>query len=685
MKNLIKAGRIYERIDENFDSGSPLVSGQGNVVDVTSVTVEEKKDIIGKESCFVRYPSSIYFILGNEFCERYSYYGMKAILVLYFTEILLLNRATATSLYHTFTLLCYLMPIFGAMIADGWWGKYKWGPAIALLLIAIGTGGIKPCVSAFGGDQFRKDQVQEIQVFFSIFYFAINCGSLLSTFITPILREDVQCFGNDCYSLAFGIPAVLLFIAILLFIVGRYTVGYKEYPSHGNIVWRVCKAIGRAIKNKIIYGKERKFEHWLDYASDKYDARLIEDTKCMLHVLIMYIPLPLFWALFDQQGSTWTLQATQMNGQLGDSQVTVKPDQMQVLNPFLILLLIPIFDNIIYPLLRYCNFRCTHLQRMSCGMLFACLAFVCSGVIQIYVNEGVRIPPTSSQSGVTVINAAPCGIGLQQTHGSLDSLYVPYKKVPDKHEKPERGLAYASFVLALTMPGPPKDSYLIKIQGKDKDHHSKFNVTRVDDTSHFYVSKWDLYEPDVYRVCIYMNDSYCQPNGKISFLNGAVYTIVFQLSNDPNSATGMMVLHETVPANTVSVFWQIPQYVLITTGEVMFSITGLEFSYAQAPASMKSCLQACWLLTVCFGNLIVVLVAGAQFFSNQATQFFFFAGLMLVVFFIFVVMSFWYKYATPSHYDDIHDDDDRLKLGDHIEEDTADALSLTDTEGKKED
>ncbi|XP_077867194.1 solute carrier family 15 member 2-like [Saccoglossus kowalevskii] len=609
MKNLIKAGRIYERIDENFDSGSPLVSGQGNVVDVTSVTVEEKKDIIGKESCFVRYPSSIYFILGNEFCERYSYYGMKAILVLYFTEILLLNRATATSLYHTFTLLCYLMPIFGAMIADGWWGKYKtifilswvylagsctmsltalppqttgspylWGPAIALLLIAIGTGGIKPCVSAFGGDQFRKDQVQEIQVFFSIFYFAINCGSLLSTFITPILREDVQCFGNDCYSLAFGIPAVLLFIAILLFIVGRYTVGYKEYPSHGNIVWRVCKAIGRAIKNKIIYGKERKFEHWLDYASDKYDARLIEDTKCMLHVLIMYIPLPLFWALFDQQGSTWTLQATQMNGQLGDSQVTVKPDQMQVLNPFLILLLIPIFDNIIYPLLRYCNFRCTHLQRMSCGMLFACLAFVCSGVIQIYVNEGVRIPPTSSQSGVTVINAAPCGIGLQQTHGSLDSLYVPYKK-----------------------------------------------------------------------------------------------------------ATGMMVLHETVPANTVSVFWQIPQYVLITTGEVMFSITGLEFSYAQAPASMKSCLQACWLLTVCFGNLIVVLVAGAQFFSNQATQFFFFAGLMLVVFFIFVVMSFWYKYATPSHYDDIHDDDDRLKLGDHIEEDTADALSLTDTEGKKED
>lgn len=87
---------------------------------------------------------------------------------------------------------------------------------LGLLIIAFGTGGIKPCVSAFGGDQFvRPQQDKQLEQFFSVFYFSINAGSLLSTFLTPILREDVQCFGDDsCYSLAFGVPAILMLIAV---------------------------------------------------------------------------------------------------------------------------------------------------------------------------------------------------------------------------------------------------------------------------------------------------------------------------------------------------------------------------------------------------------------------------------------------------------------------------------------
>ena len=87
---------------------------------------------------------------------------------------------------------------------------------VGLAIIAFGTGGIKPCVSAFGGDQFvRPQQDKQLEQFFSVFYFAINAGSLISTFVTPILREDVHCFGEEsCYSLAFGLPAVLMVIAI---------------------------------------------------------------------------------------------------------------------------------------------------------------------------------------------------------------------------------------------------------------------------------------------------------------------------------------------------------------------------------------------------------------------------------------------------------------------------------------
>lgn len=90
---------------------------------------------------------------------------------------------------------------------------------LGLFIIALGTGGIKPCVSAFGGDQFvRPQQDRQLEAFFSVFYFAINAGSLISTFVTPILREDVKCFGeNSCFSLAFGVPAILMVVAVSKF------------------------------------------------------------------------------------------------------------------------------------------------------------------------------------------------------------------------------------------------------------------------------------------------------------------------------------------------------------------------------------------------------------------------------------------------------------------------------------
>lgn len=153
----------------------------------------------------------------------------------------------ATVLYHIFVMLCYFTCIVGGIISDVWLGKFKTilslsivyvigsmavsvgaipaihtviSPKIALyiglLLIAFGSGGIKPCVSAFGGDQFKlPEQTAQVATYFSLFYFSINSGSLVSTTLTPILREDVKCFGeHDCFSLAFGVPAILMAVAI---------------------------------------------------------------------------------------------------------------------------------------------------------------------------------------------------------------------------------------------------------------------------------------------------------------------------------------------------------------------------------------------------------------------------------------------------------------------------------------
>lgn len=151
----------------------------------------------------------------------------------------------ATMLYHGFLMALYLSCLFGGIISDVYLGKFKTvlylsivymigssivavssipvlsfspfaGLILGLTLIAVGNGGIKPCICAFGGDQFQlPEQATQLAAFFSWFYFTITLGALLSTTVTPILREDVHCFGdNDCFPLAFGVPAILMFASI---------------------------------------------------------------------------------------------------------------------------------------------------------------------------------------------------------------------------------------------------------------------------------------------------------------------------------------------------------------------------------------------------------------------------------------------------------------------------------------
>ena len=87
---------------------------------------------------------------------------------------------------------------------------------LGLGLIAFGTGGIKPCVASFGGDQFElPEQQNQLKTFFSLFYAAINAGSLISLIVTPMLRQHEACFGQEnCYPLAFGVPAALMITAV---------------------------------------------------------------------------------------------------------------------------------------------------------------------------------------------------------------------------------------------------------------------------------------------------------------------------------------------------------------------------------------------------------------------------------------------------------------------------------------
>lgn len=126
-----------------------------------------------------------------------------------------------------------------------------------------------------------------------------------------------------------------------------------------------------------------KREHWLDYADDQYEKSMINDVKATFQVLKLFIPIPIFWALFDQQGSRWTLQATLMNGKIGSW--VLEPDQMQVINPLLVLLFIPLFEICVYPLLAKIGIR-SPLKKLTIGGLLAALSFVVSALVELQLE-----------------------------------------------------------------------------------------------------------------------------------------------------------------------------------------------------------------------------------------------------------------------------------------------------------
>lgn len=158
----------------------------------------------------------------------------------------------------------------------------------------------------------------------------------------------------------------------------------------------------------------------------------MNDVKALLKVLLIFVPLPIFWALFDQQGSRWTFQATHMIGQVGS--LTIKPDQMQVLNALLIVVFIPLFDLIIYPLLNLIGIK-RPLQKLTLGMICAGVAFFVSGLLELEIQSKYPVVPTENEGQLRVFNGLDnCGYQVSSDFPNLQPFVVaPLEHVAFKH------------------------------------------------------------------------------------------------------------------------------------------------------------------------------------------------------------------------------------------------------------
>jgi POT family proton-dependent oligopeptide transporter len=501
------------------------------------------------------WPPGIPYIIGNEGCERFSYYGLRSILTLYLAEVLYAHHpvfgaapeAYAESHYHLFVAAVYALPMVGAVIADRLLGKYRtilWlsvvysignlvlalgagsttGVWTGLGLVALGSGGIKPCVSAHVGDQFGRASWFRLQTIYQAFYFIVNFGSFFATLFIPWIWHR---FG---VRVAFGIPGVLMLASTVVFWMGRNVFIHVQPRPGGRLglldaassiafflgvghlffsagkPWPVLVAMSAffvavgyllfrwrqrlqpddgflaVVLHALEAWPRRRSRSFFAPAVERFGAEAVEGPVAVLRIISVFVLVSLFWALFDQHGSTWILQARMMDLRLGGG-VKILPSQVQATNPALVMLLIPLVGKVLVPAAARLGLRPTPLRRMTVGMFVAALAFVAVALVQNAID---RRPP-----------------------------------------------------------------------------------------------------------------------------------------------------------GTVWVGWQLFAFVLITLGEVLVSVTGLEFAYSQAPRRMKSTIMGFWLLSISLGNVLVSIIALIKL--PLARSFWLFAALMAGAALLFAVRARFYK------------------------------------------
>jgi POT family proton-dependent oligopeptide transporter len=369
---------------------------------------------------FKSFPKAAPYIIGTETAERFSFYGMKAILSTFLISQFFnpahnpalqdAAEAHSNSVTHLFVALVYLLSIFGGLLADYVLGRYRTILILAvvycvghaflaafdanynlffagLMLIAIGSGGVKPNVSVMVGDQFENENDGNIARLYDLFYFGINLGAFFSMLITPVLKDSK--YGAP---LAFGVPGILMFIALLIFWSGRkkYKIKLpKDTQRGGGPFWAQLRSVWK--------------------------------------VLVVFAFIPVWWALYDQNGSEWVIQAGYMD--LHFMGINWLQEQIQVVNALLILVLIPVFSFGVYPMLDKIGIKVTALRKFGWGLTIMVITFGFTAWIQSQIDHGVKLNIGWQLAAYVLITRfGICLLASPEVYEEHDHVYfLPYR------------------------------------------------------------------------------------------------------------------------------------------------------------------------------------------------------------------------------------------------------------------
>jgi proton-dependent oligopeptide transporter, POT family len=282
----------------------------------------------------MKHPKGLYLLFAVEMWERFSYYGMRALLVLYMTKYLLFSTEQAGTVYGWYTGLAYLAPLIGGYLADRYLGQRKcivigsifiafgqftlatpslFSFYLGLLLIIIGTGFFKSNISTIVGLLYEQNDPRRDSGF-TIFYMGINLGAFFSPLICGTLGEK---YGWHYGFAAAGVGMVLGLIFYLL----------KQHEFLGD---KGTQSVYSANQKK-------------DFANTPLT---IEEKQRVAVIFILTFFTIFFWASFEQAGSSLTLFADKSTNRLIPFlNIEIPASYFQAINPLFILLFAPFFSS----------------------------------------------------------------------------------------------------------------------------------------------------------------------------------------------------------------------------------------------------------------------------------------------------------------------------------------------------
>jgi POT family proton-dependent oligopeptide transporter len=618
------------------------------------------------------FPGGIPYIVGNEGAERFSFYGMRAILYVYLTSLFLRfadehtlpaaavteAKAHATEVTHLFMAGVYAFPMIGAILADRLLGKYRvifWisliyvgghamlafagragamrsfsfaetGMYIGLAMIAVGSGGIKPCVSANVGDQFTRANGHLVTKVFQLFYFIINFGSFFATLMIPYLNKK---YGAE---VAFAVPGVLMALASFVFWLGRNR--FVKVPPKPGGTLGLLDFFGAVLLFVpfIAFAFFDVVPRVAAYATGEVRHTLGQTVGyffqiAKVHLVVSAVALAGGIGLFAWRQSLQTRHGGEDSGahvdtgflammvyairhrherkpgdgffepvraRFGDEVAEGPPAVLRIMLVFsMVSVFWALFDQHSSTWIeqaRHMDLTLTVPSSLFAWVSVAVPGAALLGLIWILLWVSNRKPPRQAVWGAVGLVALSLILAAihQVAAGSMVSLELQASQIAALNP-----LMVMVIIPALNgLAWRPLEKRGVTVKPLQKMTAGMF-ITAV------------------------------------SFVIAAVLQTRVQAAHEP-----------------LSVLWQVPQYFIMTTAEVLVSTTGLEFAYTQAPRAMKSTIMGFWLLCVTIGNLLVAFLAPLEKAFPLSVFFFVFAGLMTVAALVFAALAYTYKGKT---------------------------------------